>query len=555
MLCSALASGANLLIPKIIGDIIDHVLATKNAAALNYIAFAIVLLIVSQSVFLYGQTYLMAYAGQRVIIDIRRALYQHLQRLSLFFFESRQTGSVMSYLTNDVGALQTALVDNLNDIVTQTVVLIGSIFFMFSLDYKLSLIIFASLPLVMQSIKISGQKLRTKSKTLQERAADITAFLQESLSSIKVIKSFVREDYELRRFDHENYQNFRAQMKTIQVSAVVAPVINILQTIGVTGIIWYGGHEVLNGHLTSGSLISFLFYATNLANPVKRLSNVYGNVQRALAAAQRVFDVMDTEPSIKDIPGAVQLPPVKGHVAFHHIDFEYLPGEPVLHNLSFEVKPGQMVALVGPSGSGKTTIANLIPRFYEPAAGQITIDGVNIRTVTMNSLREQVGIVPQETLLFNGTIYENILYGKLDASSESVIAAAKAANAHNFIMEMPRQYDTPIGERGAKLSGGQRQRIAIARAILKNPSILILDEATSALDTESEALVQEALNKLMIGRTSLVIAHRLSTVQKADLILVMEKGKILEYGRHDELLHAQGLYSKLYHIQFKEKEA
>lgn len=548
LLCTILAAATNLYIPKIIGDIIDNVLATKDLVALNNIALGIIILMVLQGIFLYGQTYFMAYVGQKVIIDIRRAIYQHLQRLSLLFFETRQIGTIMSYITNDVAALQSALVDNVIELVTQSVVLIGSVIFMFYLDWKLAFITFASLPFIIQAINISGRKLRIKSRVLQERAAHITAFLQESLSAVRVVKSFVREEYELKRFDNENNQNFSAQMKTVQVTSIITPVINILTAIGVTGIVWFGGHEVIDGNLTSGALISFLTYAINLTTPIKRLSSVYGNIQKALAAAQRVFEIIDTEPDIKDLPNAIPLPPVNGHVVFHEVTFEYHPGEPVLSSLSFEAKPGQMVALVGPSGSGKTTIANLIPRFYDPLSGYIAIDGVKIKESTLNSLREQIGIVPQETLLFNGTVYENILYGDLTASRDAITDAAKAANAHHFIMEMPNGYETFIGERGATLSGGQRQRIAIARAILKNPQILILDEATSALDTESEALVQEALNKLMVGRTSFVIAHRLSTIQKADLILVMEKGKIIEQGQHDELVVANGLYSKLYHI-------
>ncbi|HEY3423948.1 MAG TPA: ABC transporter ATP-binding protein, partial [Negativicutes bacterium] len=333
------------------------------------------------------------------------------------------------------------------------------------------------------------------------------------------------------------------------------PVIEFLAAIGVTVIIWYGGLEVINGNLTAGALMAFLIYAVNISNPVKRLSRVYGNIQRALAAAQRVFDVLDTEPEIQNLPGASVLPNINGHVVFHQLSFAYKTNEPVLCNIELEAKPGQMVAIVGPSGAGKTTIVNLIPRFYAPTAGYITIDDIDIKTVTLQSLREQIGIVPQETVLFNGTIYENILYGKLEATEEEVIAAARAANAHNFIIDMPDGYATQIGERGSKLSGGQRQRIAIARAILKNPRILILDEATSALDTESEKLVQDALDRLMVGRTSFVIAHRLTTVQRADVILVMERGQIVERGTHLELLANNGVYSKLHQVQFKDKES
>lgn len=551
ILCIILAAGANLYVPWILKDVIDEVLTAKDMVMLNSIAIGIIVVYLLRGIFFYGQTYLMSFVGQKVIIDIREAIYRHLQKLSLSYYEKRQTGAIMSYITNDVAALQGALVDSMIEMVTEAMTLIGSMGAMFYIHWKLSLLTFITLPLVAHTINIFGKKLRTASSFMQGKAADITSVLQESISAVRVIKSFVREDYEIERFNKENYYNFRAQMKTAQLMATLTPVIEFLAAIGVTVIIWYGGREVINGNLTAGSLIAFLIYVVNISNPIKRLSRVYGNIQRALAAAERVFAVLDTEPEIQDTASAVKLPSIQGHVVFHHVDFEYKPGEPVLSQINLEARPGQMVAIVGPSGAGKTTIVNLIPRFYDPTGGQISIDSFDIRQVTMDSLREQIGIVPQETVLFNGSIYENILYGKLDASPEEIIAAAKAANAHSFIEDLPEGYDTQIGERGAKLSGGQRQRIAIARAILKNPRVLILDEATSALDTESEKLVQEALDKLMIGRTSFVIAHRLSTVQRADVILVMEHGRICERGTHDELLALGGLYSKLYQVQFR----
>ena len=551
IICIILAAAGNLAVPWIIKDVIDEVLTNKDMVMLNIITVGILVIFILRGVFFYCQTYLMSYIGQRVIIDIREAIYRHLQRLSLSYFDRRQTGAVMSTVTNDVSALQTALVESVVEAVTEAMILIGSLLSMLFLHWKLTLLTLITMPLILQAINTFGKKLRNAGRVLQERTADITAVLQETIAGIRVIKSFAREDHEIGRFVKENYSNFRAQMKASQLMAALTPVIELVAAIGVVIIIWYGGMEVIEGTITSGALIAFLIYVVNLANPVKRLSRVYGNIQRALAAAERVFDVLDTKPEIEEKTGAIALPLISGRVSFKDLTFAYNPGHPALRGLSLEVEPGQMIAIVGPSGAGKTTIANLLPRFYDPQEGSIFVDGHNIRSVTMQSLREQIGIVPQETVLFNGSVYDNILYGRLEATEGEVVAAAKAANAHEFIEKMPAGYNTPIGERGAALSGGQRQRIAIARAILKNPRILILDEATSALDTESEKLVQQALDKLMVGRTSFVIAHRLSTVQQADRIVVLAKGKIAEQGTHSELLVKGGLYSKLYQVQFR----
>ena len=551
LLCIVLAAGGNLAVPWIIKDVIDEVLTNKDMVMLNIIAVGILIIFFLRGIFFFGQTYLMSYVGQRVIIDIREAVYRHLQRLSLSYFDKRQTGAIMSTVTNDVSALQAALVESVVEMVTETIILIGSLLSMFFLHWKLSLLTLFTMPLILQAINTFGRKLRKAGRVLQERTADITAVLQETIAGIRVIKSFAREEHEISRFTQENFYNFRAQMKTSQLMAALTPIIEFFAAIGVVVIIWYGGMEVIEGTITSGALIAFLIYVVNLANPVKRISRVYGNIQRALAAAERVFEVLDTKSDIQEQPDAIALPTVQGHVAMNNVTFSYTPGHNALDNVSLEVKPGQMIAIVGPSGAGKTTIANLLPRFYDPQAGSILVDGHDIRMITLQSLREQIGIVPQETILFNGTVYDNILYGRLDASEAEVIAAAKAANAHEFIEKLPDQYNTSIGERGATLSGGQRQRIAIARAILKNPRILILDEATSALDTESEKLVQQALDKLMVGRTSFVIAHRLSTVQRADLIVVLAKGAIVEQGTHSELLAKGGLYRKLHQVQFR----
>lgn len=550
--CMLLATSASLYVPWIVRDVIDGVLVNKDILLLNAITAGIVVVFALRGFFVYGQNYLMAYVSQKVVIDLRESLFRHFQRLSVSYFDRSRTGKVLSYMTNDVGALQGALAQNVIELSTESLTLIGSLVAMFYLHWQLALLTLITVPLVAQAMKLFGAKLRKASGTMQQRAAEITSVLQEMIVSVRLIRLFVREEYETNRFIRENDNNFTAQMKAAQLSATLSPVIEFLAAIAVTVIIWYGGREVINGNLTSGSLIAFLVYAVNISNPVKRLGNVYGNIQRAVAAAERVFEVLDTLPEIEDAPDAIELPTVKGDVSFDQVSFEYRAGEAALKNLSIEIPAGQILAIVGPSGAGKSTIANLLPRFYDPQGGTICIDGIDIRKVAVRSLREQIAMVPQETILFNASIYENILYGRLDADKAAIIEAAKAANAHDFIMQLPDGYETQIGERGSQLSGGQRQRIAIARAILKNPRILILDEATSALDAESERVVQEALDKLMVGRTTFVIAHRLSTIQRADKILVMEKGRLIECGRHTELLDAGGLYCKLYSLQTEE---
>ena len=555
MVCTIMAAAGNLYIPWIIKDMIDEVLADKNGTMLNWIAASIIAIFIVRGLFWYGQNYLMSYVGQSVIIDIRAAVFKKLQRLSVSFYDKNKTGTIMSYVTNDVNALQSAMVENTIEMITEGFILIGSVVAMIYLDWRLTLFTVCTFPVVLWFMEFFGKKIRKTGGRIQECTADITSVLQESVASARVIKSFVREDYEVDRFDVENKANFRANMKNAQLMATLTPVVELVAAIGVTMIIWYGGNNVINGTITAGSLVAFLTYAVNISNPIKRLTRVIGNIQKALAAAQRVFMIIDMPEEIAESRDAKQLPEVSGKVEFQNVSFAYNDKGNVITDLSFSVKPGEVIAIVGPSGAGKSTIANLLPRFYDVNKGDIKIDGHSVREVTLDSLREQVGIVPQETMLFNGSVYNNILYGRLDATKEELEAAAKAANAHDFIMQLTDGYETKLGDRGVNLSGGQRQRIAIARAILKNPRILILDEATSALDTESERVVQEALDRLMVGRTSFVIAHRLSTVKNADKILVLEKGNLVESGTHDELLALDGLYAHLYKIQYRNKEA
>ncbi|MBQ9698766.1 MAG: lipid A export permease/ATP-binding protein MsbA [Acidaminococcaceae bacterium] len=554
LVCTMLAAGGNLYLPWIFRDMIDKVLSAKDSHMLNMISASIVVIFLLRGIFLYGQNYLMSWVGQHVIIDIRSEVFRKLQRLSMSFYDKNKTGTIMSYVTNDVNALQGAMVDNTVELVTESFILAGSVCAMIYLDWKLTIFTLLTFPVVLYFMNFFGKKIRRSGGQIQEATADITSVLQESVASARVVKSFVRERYEIERFDRENAANLAANLKNARYMATLTPTIEFVAALGVTLILWYGGNNVIAGETTAGSLVAFLAYAVNISNPIKRITRTSGHIQKALAAAQRVFDVLDLPEEVQDLPDAKVLPAVTGSVAFEHVAFSYNTGDEIIHDLSFTVKPGQAVGLVGPSGAGKSTIASLLPRFYDCDSGIIRIDGTDIRHVTLDSLRNQVGIVPQETILFNGSVYDNILYGRLDATKEEIEEAAKAANAHDFIMKLPQGYNTMLGDRGVNISGGQRQRIAIARAILKDPRILILDEATSALDTESERIVQEALNRLMVGRTSIIIAHRLSTIKNADRILVLDKGQLAEDGTHDELMEKNGLYAHLYQIQYRNNE-
>lgn len=549
-----LVSLSNLVVPWIIKDVIDQVLENKDLGMLYIIIVVILATFFIRALTTFGHRYLMGYIGQAVIMDIRNALYHHLQRLSIAYYDRRRTGDIMSNLTNDISALQTAIVTDFITLVQESAIFIGSFGSMIYLQWKLTVLCLIIVPLVSYVIKFFGKKLHNSGKDVQETLADVTSMLQETIQGVRIVRSFNRGAYEEKRFRKINKLSFTAAVRAIRQQSQMTPFVEFLAAIAVCAIIWYGGVSVIDGVMSTGELIAFLIYAINLANPTRRVAESVGNIQKSLAAADRVFPILDEQPEIQNKEDAKDIEVKAGRVEARHVSFSYEAGNPVLTDLNFVAEPGQTIALVGPSGSGKTTIANLLPRFYDVTGGGIYIDGMDIRESTISSLREHIGLVPQDTLLFNTTIKENILYGRLDATDEEVWEAVKAANAEKFIRGLPNGIETKVGDRGLVLSGGQRQRIAIARAILKDPAILILDEATSALDTESEKIVQDALEKLMVGRTSFVIAHRLSTVKNADQIFVLNNGHIEESGTHDELMREGGLYYELYTMSMKEPE-
>jgi ABC-type multidrug transport system fused ATPase/permease subunit len=542
-------AGLELVPPLFQKEIIDEVIADLNLEYLGILIAALVGAYALSQLVQIGDNYVRHALGERFIFDLRVRLYAYLQKMSLAFFERTSTGELMSRVTNDLSALEHFVTHGSALTAVDLIRLIGGSIILFVLDWRLAALVLVPVPILAMALRHYNTKIRPVYRSVRARLGDINAKLQDNLSGIRVIQAFAREEMERQRFTTESERYYRARVEGIRYWSVFFPAIRFLGAMGSVIVLGVGAIMVIKGELSLGTLVAFLSYTTSFYEPINRLTEVDNIFQEAIAAGERFFEILDETTEVSDAPDAVALSTIEGNLVFDGVAFRYGTGDKVLHDIAFEMVPGEMVALVGPSGAGKTSIANLICRFYDPNKGRITIDGHDLRRVKLSALRQQVAVVLQDSFLFNNNVAENLLYGKPDATREELTQAAKAANAHEFIMQLPQGYDTEIGERGVKLSGGQKQRLALARAILADPRILILDEATSSVDAEAEFLIQQALERVLEGRTSLVIAHRLSTVRNADKIIVLDQGRIVETGRHDELMQHGGLYSQLYRRQ------
>ncbi len=546
-------SGSVDSLKKKLKDFVNSLVeAESRKETLVNFCWLILFITIAKNLFLYLQGFFMAYVQQSIIRHFRDRLFEKYQRLSLDYFHRRRTGEIISRVTNDVVVLNESIDIGFNRLVTDSILLIVFFTFLIILSWKLTLLSMVVMPVVFGFIWFTGKKLRKYSERSQMRMADVNSVLEESISNIRIVKAFSMEKFETQKFFQATKEYFRSLLRMTRIRHLASPINDILATVAGVIILLFAGTRIIagTGELDAGDFMTFILAMFSMIKPVKSLSQVHIKLQEGMAAAERIFSVLDTDEKVTDPPKAHHLTRFTDGIVYDHVSFSYNGSERVLDDICFEVKCGEVVAIVGPSGAGKSTLLDLLPRFYDPQEGVITIDGYDIRTLSLQSLRSLMGIVTQETFLFNDTIRNNIAYGLNGVSAEKVIEAARMANAHRFIADMPQGYDTVVGNRGVMLSGGQRQRLAIARALLKNPPILIFDEATSALDTESEKLVQEAIDRLMTNRTTLVVAHRLSTIQNADRILVIDQGRIVESGKHEELLKREGLYRRLYLMQF-----
>ncbi len=552
--CLITVAALDLLPQQLIRLIVDDGLKAGNARQLPYYCLGLVGLAIVAGFFRFGQQYFTQCMAQRTIYDIRNRLFDHVQRLSFSYHDEAETGQLISRATSDVQALSRFLGHGITHLVTDSLIFTGVLIICLMMNWKLALISLSTSPLLLYAVIRFGTKIRPLYTAAQDQRGDMTTAIQQNLMGIRVVKAFAREDHEIEKFDKQSYGLLERNMETAVVSAKYMPFMDFMAAGATTLILWYGGMQVVSGALTLGALLAFNSYLARLIGSVRMTGWIVNMTQNAVAAADRIFEILDTHPEVHVKEGAKVLSNCTGCVEFQNVSFAYNDGSKVLSNINLQVQPGEMVAFVGATGSGKSTIINLIPRFYDVTDGAIVIDGVDIREYRLKSLRKNIGIVAQETFLFGDSARENIAYGKPDAELEEVIEAARSANIHDFIDGLPEGYETPIGERGVNLSGGQKQRFSIARALLMNPPILVLDDSTSSVDTETEMLIQKALVSLTESRTTFVIAQRISTVQRADKIIVLDKGRIVEEGTHRELLAKGGIYKEIYRLQFGGEE-
>ncbi len=545
----------NLALLRLAGNLWDVITVQHDAAGMTNLIVLFLGLIILQGACSMGHSYLTAWISQHIVADFRTHLFAHLQTLSVSFFARRRTGELLSRMMNDVTVIQSVVTETPIDSAKQVVTFVGGIAFLLAMNWRLCLLILVLLPLLVVVAKFFGRRLKALSTGIQDQTAALSTLIEEVISGIRIVKSFVQTKRENARFAAQVRHTLALTMQRAGIMAIFIPVISFFTFSAAAAVMWYGGTQVIDGAVTPGDLFAFVLFAGILIGPFSSGARVFAQIREAQGATERVFEILDHKPEVADAPNAVELRQIAGHLMLTRVSFAYDDRQTVLTDVSFEAKSGEIVAIVGPTGAGKTTVMNLIHRFYDPTTGSISVDGRDLRSITLESWYRQIALVPQETILFGGTILDNICYGNQEADETAVVEASRAAHAHDFIMSLPDQYRTVVGEKGINLSGGQRQRIAIARAILKNPRILLLDEATSALDSESERLVQEALERLMKGRTTVVIAHRLTTIQRADRIIVLNHGRLVETGTHGELIDQKGLYQYLYTLRLAEMPA